>query len=313
MAERVRGDRMWAVAVAAGMWGTSALMREPLSAVMPAPAIVFYEHAVIALCLLPWIVPAFRSLAAAGPRAIAAMAVVGGGSSALATTLFTLAFTVGDPVTPQVLQKLQPLFAILLAVLLLGERLRPRFALYALPALAGTWLLAFPDPLSVSLDSAAGAGLAIGAAALWAAGTVLGRFAGTSMSFLHVTAVRFTFGLPIALLISLATGYSLALPPAQIPTLLLLALVPGLIALSLYYWGLSRTPASRATIAEIAFPLVAAFVGVAVLGAQLAWHQWLGAAVILVAITAMASSRAAAEPTGVAVPEGAQHRAQTRG
>src|SRR5690606_16954651 len=223
---------MWAVAAAAGLWGTSALMREPLSAVMPAPAIVFYEHLIIALCLTPWVVPAFRELARSGARTIIAMAVVGGGSSALATTLFTLAFITGDPITPQVLQKLQPLFAILLAVALLGERLRPRFALYAVPALAGAWLLAFADPLSVTLSSAKAAALAIGAAALWAGGTVLGRLAGTTMAFMHVTTVRFCIALPVALVISLATGSSLALDPARIPMLAALALGPGLLALS---------------------------------------------------------------------------------
>jgi drug/metabolite transporter (DMT)-like permease len=294
---------MWAVAAAAGLWGTSALMREPLSAVLPAPTIVFYEHAVITLLLLPWAVPAFRSLADAGPRVIAAMAVVGGGSSALATTLFTLAFTTGDPVTPQVLQKLQPLFAIVLAVAVLGERLTPRFALYAVPALAGAWLLAFPDPLAVDLASARAALLAVGAAALWAAGTVLGRLAGTRMSFMHVTTVRFTIALPVALGITLATGSTLAIGAAQIPLLVTLALVPGLLALSLYYWGLSRTAASRATLAELAFPLVSALVGVAVLGAEPTWSQWTGAAVVLVSVTAMALSRSRTRPAGVVVPE----------
>jgi drug/metabolite transporter (DMT)-like permease len=294
---------MWAVAAAAGLWGTSALMREPLSAVLPAPTIVFYEHAVITLLLLPWAVPAFRSLAGAGPRVIAAMVVVGGGSSALATTLFTLAFTTGDPVTPQVLQKLQPLFAIVLAVAVLGERLTPRFALYAVPALAGAWLLAFPDPLAVDLASARAALLAVGAAALWAAGTVLGRLAGTRMSFMHVTTVRFTIALPVALGITLATGSTLAIGAAQIPLLVTLALVPGLLALSLYYWGLSRTAASRATLAELAFPLVSALVGVAVLGAEPTWSQWTGAAVVLVSVTAMALSRSRTRPAGVVVPE----------
>ncbi|WP_245646102.1 DMT family transporter [Nocardiopsis trehalosi] len=303
MAETRAADRMWAVAAAAGLWGTSALMREPLSAVLPAPTIVFYEHAVITLLLLPWAVPAFRSLADAGPRVIAAMAVVGGGSSALATTLFTLAFTTGDPVTPQVLQKLQPLFAIVLAVAVLGERLTPRFALYAVPALAGAWLLAFPDPLAVDLASARAALLAVGAAALWAAGTVLGRLAGTRMSFMHVTTVRFTIALPVALGITLATGSTLAIGAAQIPLLVTLALVPGLLALSLYYWGLSRTAASRATLAELAFPLVSALVGVAVLGAEPTWSQWTGAAVVLVSVTAMALSRSRTRPAGVVVPE----------
>jgi drug/metabolite transporter (DMT)-like permease len=294
---------MWAVAAAAGLWGTSALMREPLSAVLPAPTIVFYEHAVITLLLLPWAVPAFRSLAGAGPRVIAAMAVVGGGSSALATTLFTLAFTTGDPVTPQVLQKLQPLFAIVLAVAVLGERLTPRFALYAVPALAGAWLLAFPDPLAVDLASARAALLAVGAAVLWAAGTVLGRLAGTRMSFMHVTTVRFTIALPVALGITLATGSTLAIGAAQIPLLVTLALVPGLLALSLYYWGLSRTAASRATLAELAFPLVSALVGVAVLGAEPTWSQWTGASVVLVSVTTMALSRSRTRPAGVVVPE----------
>jgi drug/metabolite transporter (DMT)-like permease len=234
---------------------------------------------------------------------IAAMAVVGGGSSALATTLFTLAFTTGDPVTPQVLQKLQPLFAIVLAVAVLGERLTPRFALYAVPALAGAWLLAFPDPLAVDLASARAALLAVGAAALWAAGTVLGRLAGTRMSFMHVTTVRFTIALPVALGITLATGSTLAIGAAQIPLLVTLALVPGLLALSLYYWGLSRTAASRATLAELAFPLVSALVGVAVLGAEPTWSQWTGAAVVLVSVTAMALSRSRTRPAGVVVPE----------
>ncbi|GAA1765364.1 DMT family transporter [Streptomonospora arabica] len=294
---------MWAVALAAGLWGTSALMRDPLAQVLPASTIVFYEHAVIVVLLLPWLVPALRALAEAGPTVIAAVAVVGGGSSALATTLFTMAFTVGDPITPQVLQKLQPVFAIVLAVVLLGERLAPRFALYALPALAGAWLLAFPEPLSVSVRDAQGAALAVGAALLWAAGTVLGRLAGARLAFMHVTALRFAFGLPVALAIALASGASLAVGGTQVPQLVLLALIPGLLALTLYYWGLRRTPASRATLGELAFPLVSAAVGAGLLGAEPAWSQWAGGAVVLAAVTAMALSRSGPRPSGVRVPE----------
>ncbi|RCV47933.1 EamA family transporter [Marinitenerispora sediminis] len=294
---------MWAVALAAGLWGTSALMREPLARQLPAPTIVLYEHLVIVLCLSPWIWPAVRALAAAGPRVVAAMLVVGGGSSALATTLFTAAFTLGDPVTPQVLQKLQPVFAVLLAVLLLGERLTPRYAWYALPALAGAWLLAFPDPLAVSVGGARAAALAVGAAVLWAAGTVLGRLAGTRLAVRHVTALRFTIALPVTLLIALATGAPLTIGAAQLPLLVALALVPGLFALALYYWGLSRTAASRATLAELTFPLVSALVGVGVLGAELAWSQWAGAGLVLAAVTAMALSRSRTGPGGVRAAE----------
>ncbi|MDT0303809.1 DMT family transporter [Streptomonospora wellingtoniae] len=298
-----RADRMWAVALAAGLWGTSALLRDPLAQVLPASTIVFYEHAVIVVLLLPWLVPALRALAKAGPAVIAAVAVIGGGSSALATTLFTMAFTLGDPITPQVLQKLQPVFAIVLAVVLLGERLAPRFALYALPALAGAWLLAFPEPLAVNVHDARSAALAVGAALLWAAGTVLGRLVGVRLESMHVTTLRFAFGLPVALAIALASGASLAVGGAQVPRLVLLALIPGLLALTLYYWGLGRTAASRATLAELAFPLVSAAVGAGLLGAELAWSQWAGGAVVLAAVTAMALSGSGPRPSGVRVPE----------
>ncbi|GAA3743843.1 drug/metabolite transporter (DMT)-like permease [Spinactinospora alkalitolerans] len=302
MGEARRGDRMWAVALAAGLWGTSALMREPLARDLPAPTIVVFEHLVIVACLSPWIWPALKALASAGVRVQVAMVVIGGGSSALATTLFTAAFTVGDPVTPQVLQKLQPVFAIVLALVLLGERLTPRFAWYALPALAGAWALAFPDPFAVSVHDAQAAGLAVGAALLWAAGTVLGRLVGIRLSFMHVTALRFTIALPVALVLAVSSGAPLAIGAGHVPLLVALALVPGLLALALYYWGLGRTAASRATLAELSFPLVSALVGVTVMGAGLTWSQWAGAAVVLAAVTAMALSRSRTRPGGVVDP-----------
>ena len=36
------------------------------------------------------------------------MVAIGAGASAVATTLFTLSFRFGDPVTPAVIQKFQP-------------------------------------------------------------------------------------------------------------------------------------------------------------------------------------------------------------
>jgi drug/metabolite transporter (DMT)-like permease len=45
-----------------------------------------------------------------------------------------------------------------------------------------------------------------------------------------------------------------------VPNLLAIALVPGLLALLLYYRALSRTPASLATIAEMAYPVAATLI-----------------------------------------------------
>lgn len=69
--------------------------------------------------------------------------------------------------------------------------------------------------------------------------------------------------------------------------LILLATVPGLGALAVYYYGLRATPASRATIAELAFPTTAAFVGVVLLDSHLTTSQWVGIAIVVAAVLAM--------------------------
>lgn len=281
-------DRTWLVAVAAGLWGFSALLREPLSKQMPTVSLVLAEHVVLVIALSLWLVPACRAWAAASPRTKVGVLVIGAGSSALATVMFTAAFRLGDPITPQVLQKLQPVFALLLAAVILGERVTTRFPLFAVPALAGAWLLAFPDPLGVGVDSAVAALLAVGAAALWAAGTVLGRLVSSELSFLHVTTLRFLVGLLTLVAYTLVVGGSVQVPAELVPRLVLLALIPGLLALSLYYLALRRTPASRATLAELTFPATAAIVGVTLLDGSLDASQWLGFTIVLASVVALA-------------------------
>jgi drug/metabolite transporter (DMT)-like permease len=265
-----------AVAVAAGLWGTDALLRRPLAHSTEAATIVLGEHVVLVLFLLPVVAVALPALWRAGPRFVAAAFVVGAGSSALATILFTQAFVDGDPVTPVVLQKVQPLIAVSLAAAVLGERPRPRFGLFLVAGLAGTWLMAFPSPLDVSLHGRAPALYALVAAGLWALGTVLGRFLALGLPFEQVTAVRFAFGLPAALVAVLVLGAPATTTWHDEGFIALLALVTGLVAVLLYYYGLQRTTASVASIAELTFPVVAIAVGFLAFDATLTSSQLAG-------------------------------------
>ena len=284
---RTPADRTWLVACAAALWGTDGLLRKPLADALPAASVVFWEHLIVVVLLAPFLPSAVRAFAGASRRHQAALVAIGVGASAVATALFTAAFRLGDPVTPLVLQKLQPVFAVFAAYVLLSERVRAGYFAFAVPALAGAWLLAFRDPLSVRVAAAQAALLALGAAALWAGGTVLGRMVAVTMAPRDVTVLRFAIGLPASFVILGVTGAPLAVGWANAPGLFLLAVVPGLLALSLYYVGLRTTPASRATLAELAFPVTAALIGVGLLGTRLTSTQWLGFAVVVVAVTAL--------------------------
>jgi drug/metabolite transporter, DME family len=281
-------DRTWLVALAAALWGTDGVLRKPLTGHLASGTLVFWEHLIAVVVLVPWLPSAWRAWVAAPARVRWAMLGVGAGASAVATTLFTESLRLGDPVTPLVLQKLQPLVALAGAAVLLRERLRAGYWLFAVPALAGAWLMAFPDPAHVQARAAASALLAVGAAVLWGMGTVLGRLVvGAGMASRDVTVLRFAIGLPSAAVVLLVTGQPFGVQAGQVGVLVALALIPGLLGLVLYYLGLSHTAASRATLAELAFPVTATLLGVGLLGGTLSATQWAGLLVVVVSITSL--------------------------
>ncbi len=301
-----RPDRTWLVALAAAAWGLDGLLREPLSTALAAGTVVLWEHLIVLIVVAVFVPSAIRAYRRCDVRTKVAVATIGAGASALATALFTRAFALaarnGDYITPLVLQKLQPLIAVGLAVTLLRERLRARFLLHALPALAGAWLLAFPRPLHVAISTAVVALLAVGAAALWAAGTVLGRMVSSTIGWRDLTVLRYCWGLPAALTVVWTTGAPLIPAVTDLPALTALALIPGLIALSLYYIGLRTTAAARATFAELAFPATAALVGGVFLNTHLANTQWLGLAIVITAITALSWHERLSQPEVIPAP-----------
>lgn len=278
------------VALAAAMWGSDAVFRRGLALELPATTVVFAEHAILVALMLPVLWRTKPILAKLQRGDWVALVLIGAGASALATILFTESFSYGNPTTPLILQKLQPMFAVGGAYLLLKERWMPRYALYMGAALVGAYLVTFPVPTLPTLDSLMSAVLAIGAAALWGLGTVLGRKVLPVVPFVSLTALRFAIGLPAAAIAMwLDGGHSVAagIGGDELLALLLLALIPGLGALLIYYAGLRHTPASAATIAELAFPLSAITLNRLFFGTTLSGSQWVGVALLTASIATL--------------------------
>ncbi|MGH8944765.1 MAG: EamA family transporter, partial [Acidimicrobiia bacterium] len=121
--------------------------------------------------------------------------------------------------------------------------------------------------------------LALGAAVLWGLGTVMGRHLTQKIPTNELTALRFAIGLPTALVVLLLRNQAaeaLDISFAEFGAVVLLALVPGLAALTIYYKGLATTPASSATLAELAFPLTAILIGWSVFDTVPTATQWVG-------------------------------------
>ena len=261
------------VAVAAMLWGTDTLFRIPLlhhlspNPLVQSTQLVLMEHVILVVCSLPLLWLARAQIRRLTARQWAAIAAIGVGASGLATVLFTISFSYGHFIETLLLQKTQPLIAILLASLWLRERLTPAAWALVPVALAGAYLVAVPAPFQPWLawqDFHLQAALfALGASALWGAATVFGRYALHDVSFFALTGLRFTTALPALAVLLLLLG---GLPafgtyrPSDAPLYLGLALLPGLLGMLLYYRGLASTPAAMATLAELAFPITGVLV-----------------------------------------------------
>jgi drug/metabolite transporter (DMT)-like permease len=260
------------VGVAAALWAFDAYFRPGLTKQLSAGQIVLVEDLLISLCLVPVLVANLSGLRRMSGGRWLAMAAIAIGPQALATVLFTKAigYSFANPAAPNLdvlhevylLYLLQPVFGLFFARVFLGERRRMTFWPFAFVALVGVYLIVFADdptaPWQIRHPELMAGALVLGAVVMWAAGTVLGRYALEDVSFPITTSLRFLLALPVLLVIVLVdkgsaafTGYS----ASQLPSFLGIALVPGLLAMLLYYLALSRTAASLATVAELGYPL----------------------------------------------------------
>jgi drug/metabolite transporter (DMT)-like permease len=304
------------VALAATLWASDAYFRNQLVQHLSATQIVVAEDALITLFLLPVLIRSRHELKLLGARGWTAVAVIAAGAQALATILFTASFAIAAQhqlfAETFVLQQTQPLIAIVLAWIVLGERRRPWFWPAAAVAIVAVYMVVFASdplsPVSALQNGRIEVGLlALGAAVLWASGTVLGRFALGSISFWSMTALRFTLALPVLVVVVLVQnglgGFSHYRFSDFVPNLLAIAIVPGLLALLLYYRALSKTPASLATIAEMAYPVAATLIA----SAPPPWGfnqpiypvQLVGTALLLVVIVFLNWTREKAPPVVV--------------
>jgi drug/metabolite transporter (DMT)-like permease len=276
------------VALAATMWASDVWFRSHLVH-LTASEIVVVEDLLITLALLVFLVRGWTEMRTLSWRGWLAVILIGVGPQAVATLLFTESFKLAAQhqlfAETYVLQQTQPLIAIVLAWIILGERRRAWFWPIAVLAIAAVYLVLFASdpgaPVTALQHGEVTVGLyALGAAALWASGTVLGRFVLGKLSFQTTTALRFTVALPVLILVVLIQSGASGLTQyrsGDIIPFIGIALIPGLLALLLYYRALASTPATLATIAEMAYPVAATIIAsapvVTVFGQQIFFGQ----------------------------------------
>lgn len=281
------------VIIAAALWGVDGIVLRPALYGLPVALVVFLETTCVSLLLTPFLyrrLSIIKSLQPVDLLAFFGVAAVGGVAGTLAITkaLFYVNFVNLSVVV--LIQKLQPVFAIFLAAVLLRERPSPRFIFWASLAIVGAYLMTFGlDLPNFHTDDkiTEAAVYALIAAASFGCSTVFSKRALQNVSFAFATYFRFIIASIISFFVVIILGVLPQVPSissTQWGFLLMIVFLVGGPAVFLYYYGLKRIRASVATICELAFPLTAVILEYFVHRKLLDWVQWFGVAILLYSI-----------------------------
>jgi drug/metabolite transporter (DMT)-like permease len=301
----------WLVGLGAALWGTESAWRIPLNDLFDADVIVFWEHVLILFMFLPILFsPQLGQVRKIDKRSWGYLIFSGFAGSAVGTIFFTLALKNGNPTVVNVILNIQPVVSTLGAFLLFGDRLTPRFFLFAgIAIVAGIFLsVEHPALIGVSFSEAGlnlGTGYALICALFWGLSTVAGRGVMVGVPLRLAASLRIVVGLVCMTCIVGAAGKlrgaslwpaaAQAHPGTAIIALLLLASISGAIPLLIYFEGLRLTRASTAGYFEMMQTLAAVCITWGFFHAALRPHQIVAAIILIAAVAMVQRAQAATE------------------
>ncbi|MES2223400.1 MAG: DMT family transporter [Patescibacteria group bacterium] len=284
------------VFLAAMLWATDAPFRVYLTKDLSSNFIVLVEHFINLIFVLPLLFVSQESIKKLSKRDWLFVLIIGVGGSALASIAFTQAFHYVNPSVAILLQKLQPFIAILLAGVILKEKMPKKFWAWAFVAVLGAYVISFPSLIPRLYDgevfnpNAIGVLYALLAALLWGASTVFGKYVLNTVTFEAMTALRFAVAFIFLLGLNFSTGELgeiQLLSTTDILYLIIIGIVSGAMSLLLYYRGLQYTKASIATLAELGFVFASLLINIIFLNTQLLLMQVVGIILLLLAVLSL--------------------------
>lgn len=221
---------------------------------------------------------------------IALVALFGGsiGTMAIVKALFLVDFQQLSVVV--LLQKLQPIFAIILAWILLKEKIRKQFALWASIAVISSYFLTFGFNLpnfSGNSNTTYAAMYAILAAFSFGSSTVFSKKILMNHNFVTATFFRYMFTSIFMLIYVIIIGsYTEFFKTTHINWIYfaIIGLTTGSGAIFVFYYGLRRVRAIVATMSELLFPISAIIFDYLINDSILTPIQFISAAVMVFAL-----------------------------
>lgn len=282
------------VCFAASLWGFDAIVLTPRLFKLKVPFVVFMLHFIPLIGMSFFIgkreIKNIISLPKKDLFFYFLVALFGGtlGTLSIVKALFLVNFQHLTIVT--LIQKVQPIFAIILARIILKEKIKKNFILLTALALIGGYIMTFEfsPPNYTSNNNMVIAGFyALFAAFAFGSSTVFGKRILNNSSFITALYTRFFLTSIITFIIVLFSGQINLISSItlfQWFIFIIIALTSGSMAIMIYYKGLQFIDASVATICELAFPISSVLFDYIFNKNLLSPIQFLGATLLLFSI-----------------------------
>lgn len=304
------------IVLTALLWSVDGFIRATSLYALPPVVVSFWEHLLGLLLITPFFWFSRNEVKKLNKHDWTVVFTIAFFAGPVAGILYTYALTqisFANFSIVVLLQQTQPIWAILVAGVLLKEKITGKFLALAAAAMGGVYLIVFKDLVpnfSTGTGTALAGLLAVLAAMAWGSATSFGKFVLGKVSFGTIAFLRFSLASLFALVIFLvfvgiqqAFGLGdlfgksheldqlIALTPAQIQNLLLIVCISGAAAMLLYYFGLKHTPARVATICELAWPASGLVTGIVFFQNTFTSTQIIGIIVLMASMLAISLSQ----------------------
>ena len=281
------------ISIASMLWGLDGVVLTPRLSNLDIVFVVFILHALPFLIMNIFLYNRYKELRLLDKTAalsLLAVSVFGGvlGTIAIVKALFLVHFQKLSIIV--LLQKLQPVFAIILAAIVLKEKLTKRFLFWGSIAIIAGYFLTFrfnlPD-LHNDKNILQAALYSVFAAFSFGSSTVFSKNILKKVDFISATFFRYGLSTLLLLPFVFSNGirdYLNSMTTSNWIIIVIISLTTGSGAIFLYYKGLKYVKASTSTISELFFPITAIILDYLINGNVLSPVQWISAAIMIFAI-----------------------------
>lgn len=281
------------ISISAILWGLDGILFTPKLRNLDVGYVVFIIHLLPFLLMQPFLFKCYKNLAHYSKKEILALffvALFGGalGTLCIVNALFLVDFNHLSEIV--LLQKLQPIFAIALAAILLKEKITSNYILWGSLAIIAGYFLTFgwalPD-FSEHANLITAVLFTLLAAFSFGSSTVFSKYALRNIDFASATFFRYGFTSIIMLIYMLITwqwSQFLLTTSNNWLFIVIISLTVGSGAIFLFYYGLKKVTALISTICELFFPISAIIFDYIFNDARLSLTQWIAAIIMIFCI-----------------------------